>query len=159
MARNSIQSIEAQLSGLALQLGYEFVDAELVREGTNRYLRIYLDKNGGISLNDCETYHHAVIPLVDHIDYDYLEVCSPGLDRPLKKEQDYLKNIGSSVEIHLYRPLNGKKQIEGILSAFSEDSIVINTEAGEISFLRKDVALCKLRVDIADEEYLMEPDA
>ena len=80
--------IEPACQKLAEQHGFELVDVELVREGASRYLRIYIDKPDGITLNDCETYHRAVTPLVERVDYDFLEVCSPGLDRPLKKQKD-----------------------------------------------------------------------
>ena len=68
---------------LAAEMGYELVDAELVKEGPGRYLRIYLDKAGGITLDDCERFHRAVQPRVEQVDYDFLEVCSPGLDLSL----------------------------------------------------------------------------
>ena len=81
----------AQAEGLAARLGYEFVDMELVKTREGRYLRIYLDKPGGITLNDLESYHRKVQPIMDkldHIEYDYLEVSSPGVDRPLKRPED-----------------------------------------------------------------------
>ena len=80
--------IEPACQKLAQQFGFELVDVELAREGASRYLRIYIDKPDGITLSDCETYHRAVAPLVERVDYDFLEVCSPGLDRPLKKQKE-----------------------------------------------------------------------
>lgn len=86
--------IEPACQKLAQQFGFELVDVELAREGASRYLRIYIDKPDGITLSDCETYHRAVAPLVERVDYDFLEVCSPGLDRPLKKQKDFDKHGG-----------------------------------------------------------------
>jgi len=79
--------VEPACEKLARQQNVELVDVELVREGASRYLRIYIDKPDGITLNDCETYHRAVIDLVERVDYDFLEVCSPGIDRPLKNRR------------------------------------------------------------------------
>ena len=79
--------IEPACQKLAEQHGFELVDVELVREGASRYLRIYIDKPDGITWSDCETYHRAVTPLVERVDYDFPEVCSPGLDRPLKSRR------------------------------------------------------------------------
>ena len=81
--------VEPACKALAEQQNVELVDVELAREGSSRYLRIYIDKPDGITLSDCETYHRAVMPLVERVDYDFLEVCSPGIDRPLKKQKDY----------------------------------------------------------------------
>ena len=101
--------IEPACQKLAQQFGFELVDVELAREGASRYLRIYIDKPDGITLSDCETYHRAVAPLVERVDYDFLEVCSPGLDRPLKKQKDFDKHAGETVEIHLFRPVERRK--------------------------------------------------
>ena len=103
--------IEPACRKLAEKFAYELVDVELVREGASRYLRIYIDKPDGITLNDCETYHRAVAPLVERVDYDFLEVCSPGLDRPLKKQRDFDAHAGKPVEVHLFRPINRQKQM------------------------------------------------
>ena len=107
--------IEPACQKLAQQFGFELVDVELAREGASRYLRIYIDKPDGITLSDCETYHRAVAPLVERVDYDFLEVCSPGLDRPLKKQKDFDKHAGEMVEIHLFRPIERRKQFETVL--------------------------------------------
>jgi len=93
MAKNSNVETRAraQAEGLAVRFGYEFVDMELVKTREGRYLRIYLDKPGGITLNDLESYHRKVQPIMDNLDYieyDYLEVSSPGVDRPLRRPED-----------------------------------------------------------------------
>ena len=91
--------VEPACKALAEQQNVELVDVELAREGASRYLRIYIDKPDGITLSDCETYHRAVMPLVERVDYDFLEVCSPGIDRPLKKQKDYDAHVGDLVEV------------------------------------------------------------
>ena len=90
---NGETRVRAQAEGLAVRLGYEFVNMELVKTREGRFLRIYLDKPGGITLNDLESYHRKIklmIENIDNIDYDYLEVSSPGIDRPLKRPEDLL---------------------------------------------------------------------
>ena len=91
--------VEPACKKLAQEQQVELVDVELAREGASRYLRIYIDKPDGITLSDCETYHRAVMPLVERVDYDFLEVCSPGIDRPLKKQKDYDAHVGDLVEV------------------------------------------------------------
>jgi len=91
MAKHSDRETRAraQAEALAVQLGYEFVDMELVNTREGRFLRFYLDKPGGITLNDLESYHRKIQPMMDYIAYDYLEVSSPGVDRPLKRPEDF----------------------------------------------------------------------
>ena len=148
--------IEPACQKLAQQFGFELVDVELAREGASRYLRIYIDKPDGITLSDCETYHRAVAPLVERVDYDFLEVCSPGLDRPLKKQKDFDKHAGEMVEIHLFRPIERRKQFEGELVGLVDGEIVIRDGENELRFAQKDVSLCKPRVIIPVEDIAMD---
>ncbi|MBQ8094560.1 MAG: ribosome maturation factor RimP [Clostridia bacterium] len=140
------------MESLAAEFAFEFVDAEIVKEGTSRYFRIYIDKPGGITLNDCESYHRRVLPIVEEVDYDYLEVCSPGLDRPLKREKDFLSHIGQLVEVHLYKPRDGKKVFEGSLSGF--DAGVISLADGDRTetFELKEISVCKPVIVITEED-------
>ena len=149
--------IEPACQKLAQQFGFELVDVELAREGArSRYLRIYIDKPDGITLSDCETYHRAVAPLVERVDYDFLEVCSPGLDRPLKKQKDFDKHAGEMVEIHLFRPIERRKQFEGELVGLVDGEIVIRDGENELRFAQKDVSLCKPLVIITEEDIAMD---
>ena len=134
--------IEPACQKLAEQQGFELVDVELVREGASRYLRIYIDNPDGITLSDCETYHRAVAPLVERVDYDFLEVCSPGLDRPLKKQKDFDKHAGELVEVHLFRPIERRKQFEGELVGLVDGEIVLcpTEEQRKVSDLHLTVA-------------------
>lgn len=137
---------------LADELGYELVDVSLDKEGENKYLRIYIDKPEGISLDDCETYHRAIQPQVEDYDYDFLEVSSPGVDRPLKKDRDFERAIGTEVEVHLFKAMDGTKLITGFLADFSKEEIVLDTPGGEKRLARKACALVKPVVDMEGVE-------
>lgn len=153
MARSELnRTLEPQLESLAGEFGFEFVDAEIVKEGASRYFRIYIDKPGGITLNDCESYHRRVIPLVEQVDYDFLEVCSPGLDRPLKKEKDFRAHMGDRVEVHLYRPRGGKKVFEGELTGFEGSAFTIAEGDNTETFELKEVSLCRPVVVITEDD-------
>ena len=144
--------VEPACEKLAKQQNVELVDVELSREGASRYLRIYIDKPDGITLNDCETYHRAVMPLVERVDYDFLEVCSPGIDRPLKKQKDFDKHAGDLVEVHLYRPVDKCKRFEGELIGLEDGQVAIQTAAGEMRFALKEISVCKPVIVITEED-------
>jgi len=144
--------VEPACRKLADQQQVELVDVELAREGASRYLRIYIDKPDGITLSDCETYHRAVMPLVERVDYDFLEVCSPGIDRPLKKQKDYDAHIGDLVEVHLYRAIDKCRRFEGELLGLVEGQVKIMAGETEMSFALKDISLCKPVVIITEED-------
>ena len=148
--------VEPACRGLAEQLHYELVDVELVREGASRYLRIYIDKPDGITLNDCESYHRAVMPLVERVDYDFLEVCSPGIDRPLKKQQDFDRHAGEQVEISLYRPVDKRRKFEGELVGLADGVVTINAPDGERRFALADIALCKPVIVITEDDLALD---
>jgi len=131
---------------------FELVDVEYVKEGSNWYLRAYIDKEGGITVDDCEIVSKELSNLLDKEDFIadayILEVSSPGLGRPLKKEKDFQRSIGEEVEIHLYKPLNKKKEYIGLLNAFDKESVTIGTEDGEeLQIPRADIALVRLTFD------------
>ena len=132
------------------QNNYELVETEFVKEGANYYLRLYIDKEGGFSINDCETvsrYLEQKLEEDDFIDKAYiLEVSSPGIDRVLKKDSEYTKYKGRIVDIKLYKPIDKVKEFQGELIGLIEDKIVINQDNKEISFDKKDVAICRLAV-------------
>ncbi|MBU5254794.1 ribosome maturation factor RimP [Tissierella praeacuta] len=136
---------------LVEELKYELVDVEFVKEGSNHFLRVYLDKPGGINLDDCQRMSQLLSDKLDEKDpitvpY-YLEVSSPGLDRPLKTDNDLKRNLGKDIEIKLYQPVNGKKIIEGTLESYEEKVIALKTETDEIiKISREGIALIKLAV-------------
>ncbi len=158
MAKQDFHNYVIPLSQhLAAEMGYEWIDAELVKEGPGRYLRVYLDKPNGISLDDCERYHRAIQPRLETIDYDFLEISSPGVDRPLKNERDFAKAMGGEIEVKLYKPLDGAKVYQGMLIGYDEEGFTIRTTAGDRPFLRRDAALIKPVLVFEDEEELGEP--
>lgn len=106
-----VEAAQKRAAPLALEMNYTLVDVELVKEATGRFLRFFIDKPGGVTLDDCEAFHRALIPLVEDVDYDYMEVSSPGVDRPLKRQKDFDQAVGEQVEVRLYRPVEGVKSL------------------------------------------------
>ena len=145
------QKAEALLSPIVESNGFELVDVEYVKEAGNWYLRGYIDKPGGITVNDCETVSRAFSDRLDEDDFiedSYiLEVSSPGLGRPLKKERDFERSLGEEVEIRLYKALNKQKEFTGILKAYDKETVTIETAEGELVFNRSDIALIRLAFD------------
>ena len=134
------------------RMNFELVDVEYVTEGGTWYLRAYIDKEGGITVNDCEAVAREMNEILDREDFvedSYVfEVSSPGLGRPLKKEKDYIRSMGREVEIRTYRAINREKEFYGILSAYDENTVTIKTEDGtEMTFEKSDIALIRLAFD------------
>ncbi len=131
---------------------FELVDVEYVKEGGSWYLRAYIDKPGGITVDDCEIVNRALGDLLDEQDFiedSYiLEVSSPGLGRPLKKQRDFERSLGEEVEIRTYRMMNKQKEFRGILKAYDEGTVTIETEEGqEQIFEKENIALIRLAFD------------
>ena len=155
MPQKEIQTVVTPLcQKLADKMNYELVDAELVKEGPGRYLRIYIDRPGGISLDELEKFHREIQPQLDRVDYDFLEVCSPGLDRPLKKDRDFEHALGGKVEVRLFKPVDGKKLFEGALRAWNAETVTIEDASGLREIPRRGVALIKpvIEIDLDDDE-------
>ena len=148
MAKAGTAAIEAKCARIAEEMGFELVDAGIEKEPTGRYLRFYIDKPEGISLDDCEAYHKAVRGIADTVDYDFMEVSSPGIDRPLKKDRDYERNLGSEIEVKLFKPMDGAKLLTGILAGLEDYNILLETPAGVKRIPRKAAALVKPVVDM-----------
>lgn len=129
-------------------VGMELVDVEYVKEGSNWYLRLYIDKPGGVTIDDCQLVSEAVSDLIDEADpisgaYIF-EVSSPGLDRPFQTDRDYQRHMGDLVEISLYAPWQGSKKWEGFLQDKQGDLVVIETEQGQrLEWNLKDVAVVR----------------
>lgn len=131
---------------------FELVDVEYVKEAGNWYLRAYIDKEGGITVDDCELISRAFSDLLDEADFiedSYiLEVSSPGLGRPLKKEKDYARSMGKELEIRTYRAIDREKEFYGILKAYDADTVTIEQEDGkEMVFEKSNIALIRLAFD------------
>ena len=131
--------------------GCELWDVEYVREGDQRFLRLYLDKETGVDINDCEAISRAVDPLLDEADpiaeSYHFEVCSAGLERALKRPSDFARFMGSPVMVKLYRPRNGLKEIPGILRGFEDGKVTVEAGKETITFEKSEVALVRLRVE------------
>ena len=143
---------EALLLPIMEEMNFELVDVEYVKEGSTWYLRAYIDKEGGITVNDCEAVARRMNDLLDEEDFiadSYVfEVSSPGLGRPLKKEKDFKRSLGEAVDIKLYRAIERQKDFSGILTAYDADTVTIRYEDGsESTFNRKDIALIRLAFD------------
>ena len=131
--------------------GCQLWDVEYVREGSERYLRVYIDKDGGIDIDDCEKIHRAMDPILDEKDpiaeSYHFEVCSAGLERPLKRPSDFAKFMDSPVLVKLYRPRNGLKELPGFLRGYEEGRITLEAGKETITFEKSEVALVRLRVE------------
>jgi Uncharacterized protein conserved in bacteria len=152
MAKAEVAAIEKRCEKIAEDMGYELVDVAIEKEPTGKYLRFYIDRPEGISLDDCEAYHKAVRQLADALDYDFMEVSSPGIDRPLKKDRDFERALGTEVEIKLFRAIDGVKVITGTLAGIEDDDIVLDTPEGGKRVARKAAALVKPIVDMSGVE-------
>ena len=130
---------------------FELVDVEYVKEGANWYLRIYADKDGGISIDDWVLISRALEAKLDADDFIkdayILEVSSPGLGRPLKKEKDYQRSIGQSVDIKLYKAIDKQKEFTGILKEYSKERIILSIGGTDQEFETKSVASARLSLD------------
>jgi len=143
---------EALILPIIAKNNYELVDVEFVREGSNWFLRAYVDKEGGFSVNDCEKVSREFSDLLDKEDFieeSYiLEISSPGLGRPLKKDKDFERSLGEEVEVKLYKALEGQKEFSGILEAYDTDTVTLGFEGStKTTFERKNIALIRLAID------------
>ena len=150
------ESYEKKAEALILPIinknNYELVDIEFVREGSNWFLRAYVDKEGGFSVNDCEKVSREFSDLLDKEDFieeSYiLEISSPGLGRPLKKEKDFERSIGEEVEVKLYKAFEEQKEFSGTLEAYDAQTVTLGFEDDtKKTFEKKNIALIRLAVD------------
>ena len=140
-------------------LGFELDEVEYQKEQGNWVLTLYIDAPGGVTLDDCERVSHAVDPILDEADpipdAYYLSVSSIGLDRPLKKDRDFARNVGNKLDVKLYAPVNKKKEFLGTLVSFDADSFTIalvekgGAAGSEMTIARKDAALVRPHIDFA----------
>ena len=144
-------SIEEKIESLVTKpinnLGYDVYDVQYVKEGKDYYLRIFIDKQEGIDLNDCEKVNNEINNLLDEADYIkdqyFLEISSPGIERILRKDKHLKDNIGKMIELKLFKPINKQKNIEGTLNNFDKDFILLKADENEIKIDRKDISVIK----------------
>ena len=131
--------------------GCQLWDVEYVREGDQRFLRLYLDKEGGVDITDCEAISRAVDPRLDEADpiaeSYHFEVCSAGLERALKRPSDFERFMGSNITVKLYRPRNGLKEIPCVLTGYEDGKVTVEAGKETITFEKSQVALVRLRVE------------
>ena len=154
MAKHDIyeRNTEKMLQPILTENNFELYDVEYVKEGNNWYLRVFIDKEGGINVDDCELVSRRLSDLLDKDDFIpdayILEVSSPGLGRQLKKDKHLDRSICEEVEIKLYKPMNKQKEWVGILSGYNADALIINIdEQTQMEILRKDIAMVRLTFD------------
>ena len=146
------QKTEQLLTPIVEEYGFELVDVEYVKEGSTWYLRSHIDKPGGISIDDCEKVSRRLSDLLDQEDFIedayIMEVSSPGLGRPLKKEKDFRRSLGEEVEIRTYRMIDKQKEFTGILKDYDENTVTITlADETEKTFDKDDIALIRLAFD------------
>ena len=143
--------VEKFLISIMEENNFELVDVEYVKEGGDWFLRLYIDKDGGVDINDCEAISRAVDPILDAEDpipdsYSF-EVCSAGLERVLKRPGDFEQFMGSMVLVRLYQPKDGKKEIVGTLAGYDDGAVTISLGSETVRFEKKEVALVRLYVE------------
>lgn len=146
------QRTEVLLEPIITRHEFEVVDVEYVKEAGNWYLRIYIDKEGGITVDDCEVVSRALSNQLDEEDFIeeayILEVSSPGLGRPLKKDKDFDRSIGKEVEVRTYQAIDRQKEFSGTLEAYDKDSVTLRFDEDTImTFERAQIALVRLAFD------------
>ncbi|HOM01221.1 MAG TPA: ribosome maturation factor RimP [Acetivibrio sp.] len=149
MSRKGIEELVTEIANpIVNRHSFELVDVEFIKEGSSWYLRIYIDKPGGITIDDCQIVSEEISDILDKEDpipqSYFLEVSSPGLDRPLKKESDFEKFKGELVEVKVFKPIEGKKIFEGELVGYKDNKIVIKKNDNEnMEFERDKVAMVR----------------
>ena len=145
------EQVAAFAEPIVKEHGCELWDVEYVREGSEYFLRLYIDKDGGVDINDCEAISRAVDPILDEKDpipdsYSF-EVCSAGLERVLKRPGDFEQFLGSTVLVRLYKPVDGRKEIVGTLTGYEDGAVTITVNGSPVRFEKNEVALVRLYVE------------
>ncbi len=152
MAKNIKTLVEEFARPLAEQMGYAYIDTEYAKQGKDFLLTIYIDKPGGVQLSDCERLSRAVEAVLDETDPIAEPYClcvsSPGIDRPLKKNADFERSLGQTVDVKLYKPFEGRKDFIGTLAAYTDHSVTVQTDTEEIVFELSETAKISLHLDI-----------
>ncbi len=145
------EKVENLIEPKIKELGYKLYDVEYIKEGKDYYLRVYIEKDTGISLEDCELVSNNINEIIDQADYIkeqyFLEVSSPGVERVLKKDKHLQGNIGAKIQVKLFKPFNGQKQYEGILKDYSETVINLETQNEILEIERQNIGQIKTMFD------------
>ncbi len=148
MASTNIETrVEELLKSIIENIGYELYDVRYEKEGKDYYLRIIIDKPEGIDINDCENVNNAINDILDEADYIkdqyFLEVSSPGLERILRKDKHFEKQIGNEISLKLFKPINKQKELIGILEEYNKDELTIKVDDETLKINLKDIAIAK----------------
>ncbi len=147
MSKSAAKKAEELVKTTIEGLGFELADVEFVKEQGEWVLTFFIDKPDGVTIDDCETVSRAIDPVLDESDFIqqkyFLSVSSIGLDRPLKKQKDFERNIGKEVEVRLYAPLNGVKEFHGILNSFDEEGFELDVQGTPLRLESRMVALVR----------------
>lgn len=153
---STIEKVRHLAQPIAEQSGYEMTDVEYVKEGKNWFLRVYIDKPEGINLDDCTVFSEKLSEVLDNEEVDpiphayYLEVSSPGAERPLNKEEDFQNAVGKYIHVSLYQQIDSENSFEGILNELTEDTLIlvvrIKTREKEIVIPRSTIAKARLAI-------------
>ena len=148
MASTNIETrVEELLKSIIENIGYELYDVRYEKEGKDYYLRIIIDKPEGIDINDCEKVNNSINDILDEADYIkdqyFLEVSSPGLERILRKDKHFEKQIGCEISLKLFKPINKQKELIGILEEYNKDELTIKVEDETLKINLKDIAIAK----------------
>ena len=134
-----------------LEKGVELVDVEYAREGKIQYLRVLIDKRGGVTIDECEAVSRRIDPILEEAglmaDVDTFEVSSPGLDRPLKKPADFARHMGEEIDVGLYKAIGGDKTITGTLTDYEDGGLTLETADGPIKLEKGEIAVVKQHLD------------
>ena len=146
--KNTVAICEELAAPVAREMGLELWDVRFEKEGSGWYLRYFLDKEGGVTIDDCERFSRAVDPLLDQadpIEQSYcLEVSSAGIERELTKDWHFDACKGQQIVVRLIRPYNGRKDFTGVLSNMEDSTVYLSAEDGEYAFRLSDVAVVRL---------------
>lgn len=148
MASTNIETrVEELLKSIIENIGYELYDVRYEKEGKDYYLRIIIDKPEGIDINDCENVNNAINDILDEADYIkdqyFLEVSSPGLERVLRKDRHFEKQIGNEISLKFFKPINKQKELNGILEEYDNGELTIKVEDETLKINLKDIAIAK----------------
>ena len=135
---------------IAAQMGYDLVDCEYVKEGKDLFLRMYIDKKGGISTDDCEAFSRKIDPILDesiNSEADYFEVSSPRQTRPQETASDYKRYQGEMMDVSLYMEVDGTKSFSGTIECSDEENVTFDTNTGKKTFAIKDIAKTVRHID------------
>ena len=146
-----MKNIKGKVAEIATEicqdLGYELVDVEFKKGAKHNLISIFIYKEDGIGLDDCESVSRKIDEILDKdeelTDPYYLEVSSPGLDRPIKTKDDYRRNLGKEVEVKLYASVDGKKHFEGFLTSYDDENVLIKIDDEEMTFKQKDISMMR----------------